>query len=58
MPDRIISINRAPVLTLGAAVVAARLGFDEDEAQRLKGWGAKGELDLGLIERLAKKSEA
>lgn len=27
-----ISINRAPVLTLWAAVVAQRLGFDEDEA--------------------------
>ena len=28
----IISINRAPVLTLWAAIVAQRLGFDEDEA--------------------------
>lgn len=27
-----ISINRAPDLTLWAAVVAQRLGFDEDEA--------------------------
>jgi hypothetical protein len=34
MPDRTISINRAPVLPR---------------------WAAKGELDLGLIERLAKK---
>src|SRR5215813_3300294 len=32
MPSRIISINRAPVLTLWAAVVAQRLGFDEEEA--------------------------
>jgi hypothetical protein len=32
MPTRTISINRAPVLTLWAAVVAQRLGFDEDEA--------------------------
>jgi hypothetical protein len=32
MAHRTISINRAPVLTLWAAVVAQRLGFDEDEA--------------------------
>jgi hypothetical protein len=64
MPDRTISIDRAPVLTLWAAVVAARLGFDENEARRfrpaipsgLKGWGTKGELDLGLIEGLAKEA--
>lgn len=30
-----ISINRAPVLTLWAAVVARRLGFDRDEALTL-----------------------
>jgi hypothetical protein len=30
-----ISVNRAPVLTLWAAVVAQRLGFDEDEALTL-----------------------
>jgi hypothetical protein len=30
-----ISINRAPVLTLWAVVVAERLGFDEDEALSL-----------------------
>jgi hypothetical protein len=30
-----ISINRAPVLALWAAVVARRLGFDEDEALTL-----------------------
>ena len=30
-----ISINRAPVLTLWAAVVAQRLGFAEDEALTL-----------------------
>jgi hypothetical protein len=30
-----ISINRAPVLTMWAAVVARRLGFDEDEALTL-----------------------
>jgi len=35
MARRIISINRAPVLTLWAAVVAERLGFDEDEALTL-----------------------
>jgi hypothetical protein len=35
MPARTITINRAPVLTLWAAVVAQRLGFDEDEALTL-----------------------
>src|SRR4030081_2808594 len=35
MPNRTITINRAPVLTLWAAVVAQRLGFDEDEALTL-----------------------
>jgi hypothetical protein len=32
---RLISINRAPVLTLWAAVVAKHLGFNEDEALTL-----------------------
>jgi hypothetical protein len=32
MATKPISINRAPVLTLWAAVVAQRLGFSEDEA--------------------------
>jgi hypothetical protein len=35
MGTRIISINRAPVLTLWATVVAERLGFDHDEALTL-----------------------
>jgi hypothetical protein len=35
MHERIILINRAPVLTLWAAVVAERLGFDHDEALSL-----------------------
>jgi hypothetical protein len=35
MTARTISINRAPVLTLWATVVAQRLGFDEDEALTL-----------------------
>src|ERR1700693_5145389 len=35
MPAKTISINRAPVLTLWAAVVAQRLGFDEDESLTL-----------------------
>jgi hypothetical protein len=35
MPEKSLSINRAPVLTLWAAVVAHRLGFDEDEALTL-----------------------
>jgi hypothetical protein len=35
MPAKAVSINRAPVLTLWAAVVAQRLGFDENEALTL-----------------------
>jgi hypothetical protein len=35
MPSRTVSMNRAPVLTLWAAVVARRLGFDQDEALTL-----------------------
>lgn len=35
MASKTISINRAPVLTFWAAVVAQRLGFDEDEALSL-----------------------
>ncbi|HMK08565.1 MAG TPA: hypothetical protein VK449_05990 [Anaerolineales bacterium] len=31
----VVKINRAPVLTLWAAIVAERLGFDEDEALTL-----------------------
>jgi hypothetical protein len=35
MASKVISVNRAPVLTLWAATVAQRLGFDEDEALSL-----------------------
>jgi len=35
MAAKTISINRAPVFTLWAAIVAQRLGFDEDEALTL-----------------------
>ena len=35
MSRRTLSINRAPVPTLWAAVVARRLGFTEDEALTL-----------------------
>ena len=35
MGKQIVMINRAPVLTLWAAVVAERLGFDRDEALTL-----------------------
>jgi hypothetical protein len=35
MANKTVSINRAPVLTLWAAVVAQRLGFHEDEALTL-----------------------
>ena len=35
MPNDTVTINRAPVLTLWAAVVAESLGFDPDEALTL-----------------------
>jgi len=35
VPKRTVLVNRAPVLTLWAAVVAERLGFDPDEAMSL-----------------------
>ncbi len=35
MPNKKIKINRAPVLTLWAAVVAERLGYDEETALTL-----------------------
>ncbi len=35
MGEDVVLVNRAPVLTLWAAVVAQRLGFDEDEALSL-----------------------
>jgi hypothetical protein len=35
MASKTVSINRAPVLTLWASVVAKRLGFDKDEALTL-----------------------
>ena len=55
MPDGRIKINRAPVLTLWAAVVAERLGFDRatlltlgQAVAGLSAW-AKG-VSLGIIE--------
>ena len=35
MPKKTVTINRAPVLTLWAAVVAEELGFDADTALTL-----------------------
>jgi hypothetical protein len=35
MPGKVIKVNRAPVLTLWAAVVAERLGYQPDEALTL-----------------------
>jgi hypothetical protein len=35
MPGKVVKVNRAPVLTLWAAVVAERLGFARDEALTL-----------------------
>ena len=57
-----IEVNRAPVMTLWAAVVAERLGFDRDEAltlgQTVTGLNAqaKGQR-LGIFEPGEKKSE-
>ncbi|MFO7958676.1 MAG: hypothetical protein R6X33_16425 [Candidatus Brocadiia bacterium] len=35
MGENVVQMNRAPVLTLWAAVVAERMGFEEDEALTL-----------------------
>ena len=57
-----IEVNRAPVMTLWAAVVAERLGFDRDEALTLGktvaglNAQAKGQR-LGIFEPGEKKSE-
>ena len=57
-----IEVNRAPVMTLWAAVVAERLGFDRDEALTLGktvaglNAQAKGQ-HLGIFEPGEKKSE-
>src|SRR3954466_14084931 len=53
--DGTIRINRAPVLTLWAAVVAERLGFDRDTAlilgQAVAGLSAHAKgVSLGIIE--------
>lgn len=47
MEANVILVNRAPVLTLWAAVVAERLGFDRDAVA----------LDLKRIRSLAEKGE-
>jgi hypothetical protein len=56
MAENKIVINRAPVLTLWAAVVAARLGFKPDEAlslgEALAGLNAQRELDSRRLRRL------
>src|SRR5262252_6272768 len=58
MATRTISINRAPVLTLWASIVAQRLGFAEDEALAGLNAQAKGRR-LGIFkphEEKAKKA--
>ena len=40
LPDETIRINRAPVLTLWAAIVAERLGYDADAAATMGKWVA------------------
>jgi hypothetical protein len=57
MGDRKIVINRAPVLTLWAAVVAERLYEQLRPAipEGVSGWGAKGELDLERVRSLAEE---
>jgi len=62
MPKKKIAINRAPVLTLWAAVVAARSGFDEDAAltlgQALAGLNAQSKgRRLGIYEAGQEESE-
>lgn len=57
-----IEVNRAPVMTLWAAVVAERLGFDRDEALTLgktvAGLNAQAKgRRLGIFEPAEKKSE-
>ncbi|MCL4395818.1 MAG: hypothetical protein M1482_13625 [Chloroflexi bacterium] len=49
MAIRMFKINRAPVLTLWAVIVAERLGYERDEALTL------GKALLARIEALAKK---
>ncbi len=61
MPNRKIAINRAPVLTLWAAVVAARRGYDWQEAltlgRGLAGLNAQSKgRRLGIYEAKAEKS--
>ena len=46
---RAISINRAPVLTLWAAVVAERLGFEWEEALTLGRAGKIGKIGTDPI---------
>jgi len=51
MPRQIM-INRAPVLTLWASVVAEHLGYEQFRPAippGRRGWGAKGALDLDFI---------
>ena len=60
-PPASIEINRAPVLTLWAAVVAERLGYDRDEAatlgKALAGMNAASKArTLGLAKPAAKPS--
>jgi len=55
MPGKVVKVNRAPVLTLWAAVVAERLGFARDEAltlgRGLAGLDAQSKgLRLGIFE--------
>ena len=57
-----IEVNRAPVMTLWAAVVAERLGFDRDEALTLgktvAGLNAQAKgRSLGIFKPAEKKSE-
>ncbi len=63
MPDDKIRINRAPVMTLWAAVVAERLGYDHETAltfgRAVAGLNAysKGR-SLGIIEEPSKEEKA
>ncbi|MBC7287040.1 MAG: hypothetical protein H5T86_03150 [Armatimonadetes bacterium] len=63
MSEEVLLVNRAPVLTLWAAVVAERLGFDEDEALSLgravAGLNAQAKgRSLGIFKPVERATEA
>jgi len=51
--EEAIDLQESPILDQGPPL--PRLRFRPDIPAGKKGWGAKGDLDLGLIGRLAKE---